>query len=885
MRLHSLTLKNVRAVDSLTIDELPGTGVVVIHGENEQGKSTILDALHAVLNYTYRSNAEKNTKPLNPTHKSEGPEVTARLTVGETEFTIHKRWARRKGAELTVHSPRPGNYVDDDAERVLEEILENNVDQDLLSALFLRQDQLEEGAAAVGIPALDRALAENQGDEAVDVGEDDPLYHAAFREFRRFYTEKTGQLNTQATKVLQDRDKAVEEAEDLQRQRAQLDRQVEEVVRTEEALAQEIAELPEAQQEASAAHEALAIAIKAVERREQAARNLEQKQAIVDATAASIAQRHQQAEQLEERKAELLSLEKSLAEAAEAKEREEGRRKELAQKCAEARRQFEECKETSRMSRALREAVDDRVRWDELGALLERVDALETALAEAQAAIPDRPLTDEDVRKVDQAAQDAEVAQRVRDAATSHLTLSSVTPVSIMIDGQPQEVHQEPVRVDVVDGVEVVIGEVTARMHGGAGTSADAHRKAEQTQAALAELLSALGLETVGQARQRHAEHQGLQREVDRTRSELASTLNGRESSTLRREHELLGKRWDELEPQLASQAQETSPEEARAQVRTAEAAESESAAALERAEAELKPWEERQAERTYVEARVTFDASEQRVLEDTSALQALLDKESDEAIEARRVEEETARDQAQADLAEAQEAERVADPEQKKAACEATQARVESIKHRIHELEMDQAKLKTAIEIAGDIAERHEKAAARAQNLDRQWRSVERRAQAAKRLYEVLRKHRDAARARYTEPYVQELERLSAAVFGANVRFGLNDKLQIVDRTVDDITVPVGKLSGGAKEQLALLSRFAIASLVAKHAEDHTVGVPVFIDDALGSTDPRRLTVMNQLLNKMGSTAQIFVLTCYPKRFDWLQSKTQIAITEAKNR
>ena len=34
MRIHCLELTNVRGIEHLVLDELPETGVVVIHGEN-----------------------------------------------------------------------------------------------------------------------------------------------------------------------------------------------------------------------------------------------------------------------------------------------------------------------------------------------------------------------------------------------------------------------------------------------------------------------------------------------------------------------------------------------------------------------------------------------------------------------------------------------------------------------------------------------------------------------------------------------------------------------------------------------------------------------------------------------------------------------------------
>ena len=52
MRIHRLELINVRGIEHLALDELPETGVVVIHGKNEAGKSTIVEALDVVLTET-----------------------------------------------------------------------------------------------------------------------------------------------------------------------------------------------------------------------------------------------------------------------------------------------------------------------------------------------------------------------------------------------------------------------------------------------------------------------------------------------------------------------------------------------------------------------------------------------------------------------------------------------------------------------------------------------------------------------------------------------------------------------------------------------------------------------------------------------------------------
>ena len=100
--------------------------------------------------------------------------------------------------------------------------------------------------------------------------------------------------------------------------------------------------------------------------------------------------------------------------------------------------------------------------------------------------------------------------------------------------------------------------------------------------------------------------------------------------------------------------------------------------------------------------------------------------------------------------------------------------------------------------------------------------------------------------------------------------------------RTVDGTTVDLAQLSGGAKEQMALLTRFAIADMVAGSDVDG-MQVPVVVDDALGATDPQRLELMNALFTQVGTSSQVFVLTCFPKRFDRVAAARSASIQELK--
>ena len=87
---------------------------------------------------------------------------------------------------------------------------------------------------------------------------------------------------------------------------------------------------------------------------------------------------------------------------------------------------------------------------------------------------------------------------------------------------------------------------------------------------------------------------------------------------------------------------------------------------------------------------------------------------------------------------------------------------------------------------------------------------------------------------------------------------------------------MPVDALSGGAREQLAVIGRLAAASLV---SDDAHGGAPVIIDDALGYSDPERLEGLGAALAEAGRRSQVIVLTCMPERYARIGSACTIRL------
>ena len=115
MQLHSVELTNVRGVEHLELTDLPETGVVVIGGPNEAGKSTLVEAIDFVLTEKHTA-APRKIKALKPVGRDVAPEVTLEATVGPYRFRIHKRWLKKRASELQVFTPRPGQWTGAEAD-------------------------------------------------------------------------------------------------------------------------------------------------------------------------------------------------------------------------------------------------------------------------------------------------------------------------------------------------------------------------------------------------------------------------------------------------------------------------------------------------------------------------------------------------------------------------------------------------------------------------------------------------------------------------------------------------------------------------------------------------------------------------------------------------
>lgn len=864
MRLHSIEIHNVRGVEHLRVDELPETGVVVIHGENEAGKSTIVEAIDTVLTEKH-SGASKKIKALKPVHRDASPEVRLEATVGPYRFRIHKRWLKKKISELHVLEPRPAQFTGGAADDELDRILSEHLDRQLLDALFLRQDDLGSGVAAVGIPSVTSALESASGMDTA-VAEDSELITRVQKEYEKYFTARTGA----PAKEYKDAQTRVSEAESVQQDAEQALRQLDDVVIKHEAAQQAKAEaeqaLPAAETELAQRETEVAEARAALEKIEAQKAELSRVEAELETAREAVERRRAMAQDVASAAEAVEALAAKVEELKLSTAQEEEVREQLAGKLAEAQKSYEAARKQLQLARRFHE----KKQWEALGQRLAGLKELDAELKRRRSQLAEAPEVG-DLRALEQAATEVTVQERVHAAAAAKLVFSGEG--AFVVDGEERNVPSETgseatdagATVQLRDGMAFEFGALRATYQAGAGEASE--DTLQHVRARLAELLDAAGCESVEEARAKNDEYQRLRSAVEQAQRELKAALGADDLGELEARHAAQADSFEgvaELEEQ---------GEQDQVSLVDAEAAEEAARVAVTGAEKELAPYRESSTAAVLAGAQARYEAAVEHHDSADAALQKAREVATDAALDSAVAAAEEKLTRQRGVLAELS----AVDVDTVFALYEGVKEEVRSLHNTVHDADGDMREYSGRIEMHSGVAERLESANAELEIAREVLAAVEKRANAARYLRELLLTHRDAARQRYAQPFVTKLNGLARKVFGGDVDFELSEELVVTARSRDGQTVDLGSLSGGAKEQMAILTRFAIAGLV----QDD--GVPVIVDDALGSTDSTRLNLMATLFAQVAKHSQVLVLTCMPQRYARVPSRVELDIEALK--
>lgn len=873
MKLRALQLSNIRrfAGQRATIEAI-GDGITVLSEPNEFGKSTFFDALHALFFEPHRTTGAR-IKALQP-HSGGAPEVEATLDLPEGRFHLSKRWLSRARAQLRDDTGRI-LAQDDEAEAWIRQLMGQGLAGQGLAGpsglLWVRQGLLgmePEGSSAAEKTERSEALAARRDLLSSVSGEIERMTGGRRMEaVLARVAQDLGRLATSRLKPKTDGDwhRAVEEAQSLARQREDLEQKAARLsteLAARERARRELQRLAapeaEAQRRAdlAAARQALADAQAHADRIEVLRRDSR----LADLT---LAQSEAEIARLTRLSQALTRAEAEVSDAAAQAQRAEDSLAALhlaeqaaAQALATAETRRQSLRQAELAAQKAKTAAAARLRAQALRQSLAEADRQRDRIDAARAA---RAL----IAVTAKGLEEVEAAQALCDRLALRIS-SQAAVLSFAYDGaarvlcQGQEVAPGPLHVTTATVFDLP-GLGRLQVDPGEGTSAAAPELA-LAQARLRDLLRLCGAADLAEARRALA----LARDQDEAIRTAEAVLQG-----------IAPKGHDAVRQDLAlAEAEAGAAPEIPPEAPLEALAEAELAAALAEAEAADS------AARSQLEtARIRLRAAgEARAAAQADALSAARRHEQAQA-EAGPPEELALRladllaglaPLRAASLAQTAELQALiaAAPDLQTAA--ARLSRAESVEAQARQtretLQNDLSRLDGSIGALADqgIEEALEEVRGRLAAAEARAQRYEAEVLALDRLRRALEAARSAARDAYFGPVLRELKPLlgilqpgaelliddQSLLPAALTRGGLEERLEI--------------LSGGTREQLAILTRLAFARLFAQAGR----AVPIILDDALVHSDDERIEAMFTALHRIARDQQILVLTCRHRAF-----------------
>jgi DNA repair exonuclease SbcCD ATPase subunit len=861
VRLRALRIADLRRFGgSGAAIEGIGDGLNVFAEPNETGKSTLFDALHALL-FVKHGSKRADVAALRP-YEGGAPAVSADLEIDGRLYRVEKRFLSRPLARVADLAAGREIARAEAVQDWIEGALGTGAADGPAGLLWVRQgaaDDVESGRAAREA-ALAGVVEEELG---VMTG------GRRMQRFRRRAADRLAALVTDTGRPRKDgplhaaRERAEAARAEDERLSAELATLREDLdararARREKAALEDPARLSGE----AAALEGAQAALRSAE--EHAARLAAAEQALRLA-AARQAQAAQALERLDADLRALAAARESLA-AEEAALPGDAARRDAALAEERAAREGERAAEAAleradaalaraRAAEAARSAAEEAGR---LAGLLADARAAERAARDARAAAEAIRVDGRVLEELDRLAAEREEARHAARAALTTLRVAHAPGAEgrVRIAGEPLAEGEER-RIDGPVEIEIAgVGRLSVVPGDGRGAEAARARLAE-AERALAGRLGELGVADPAEARRRARERaERLAEEAGHRRTLDALAPEGLDA--LAREHAARTAEADRRRT-AEDEAAPLAPDEAE----TARAA---AADALARARAARET-----AAETRARAETALATRTSRLEQAREAAARAADALGEGDPAARRAELAEALTEADAVLAAARrERDRLAAeaPDLTLARAEARR-RAEARENRreaLSRLERDLARLDGRLGRAAEegIEARAAEARGAREAAERALARQEDERAALERLLAALDAAGAGARARYFEPLDRELRPLLGLLYGgAELRF---DAERLAPETLvrEGRAEDIGALSGGTREQVAILARLAFARLLARGGE----APPVILDDALVFSDDDRIERMFTVLQHQAEDLQIIAFTCRQRAF-----------------
>lgn len=876
MRYLRLRVANYRGITATEVTFVP-TGITLVQGPNEAGKSSLGEAIRILFEYQDNSKHTK-VQQIKPVHRDEAPEIELEAATGPYAFTYFKRFLKKPETRLTITRPKPENLTGRAAHDRAEAILQETLDRNLWKALTIQQGDAIQQPSMSNQTSISAALDKAAGAQPMDP-QDEGLYGMVRDEYLRYYTEKGAEkkdladvgtaregAQTEVSRIegaLRDLDQDIDRAASLQNELRQLRRNEENLVRECDMHAASIAEIEGLESHLASARLKLEAARKSVE---VARQDKDLRQGLIGAVEEASRKHAAMAESSDMSKTALAQADDDLG---------------LAQTAFDtADQQRREADALAALRRADFDYYNSKLHLEQLMERKERIDNARMLAAQAQAFL-DRTKVNKKTLKTIQEAENACLAASAQlDLGAPSMTLRGLSGCTFSINDADITLGDGETRTMVVpDKTRLTVPSMLeVEILPGSSTD-DLAQKLAQARQNLDKACSAAGVTTPEEARKEYDKVNEATRQVsakaeiekenlrDLSYDDLELRLYGLQKSV----PEYLARRAPKpaICPDLdtakgAWQSAETSLREAKRECDSAQRM-------LEAARGVREGLNTQ-----YRETRVQLDMLSANHKQACERLENGRNSVADDALAHALSEAQRMLDGEKAIVDAAEGSLREKHPERVKALAETAKGSLKTTQNRCATASNELTEVQTRLKIHGEegLHEQLHMAQAHLERMSHESGALLRRAAAARILFETMRDERDRARLAYVAPLKEKIESLGKLVFDESLQVEIDDDLQIASRTSEGITVPFDSLSGGTKEQLSLVFRLACAMIVAKDG-----GAPLIIDDALGYADPERLHLMGAVLAKAAKECQIVIFTCVPERYSNIGEAAVVAL------
>ncbi|NLF23561.1 MAG: hypothetical protein GX590_10435, partial [Lentisphaerae bacterium] len=206
----------------------------------------------------------------------------------------------------------------------------------------------------------------------------------------------------------------------------------------------------------------------------------------------------------------------------------------------------------------------------------------------------------------------------------------------------------------------------------------------------------------------------------------------------------------------------------------------------------------------------------------------------------------------------------------------------LDGAKQAIRAAEQEQAAARERMRLHGttDPHADLEAACARQERAEKRFREFKTQAEAIQLLATLAEESQQRMAQQFTRPLVEAVQGYLACIFGAGASLGVEWQADAGAFTTLTVSrehqglgnFPFESLSGGAREQVGVAMRLAMAEVL---AADHDGCLPIVLDDAFTNSDPDRVRRLHRMLYRATQRGlQLIVLTSNPEHYNTLGAK-----------